>query len=59
MQIINIIPALFFLLISILTIIVVTKKSYRITCQNGKLTADGKCMCNEGWEGSSCQLKID
>ena len=23
-------------------------------CDNGKCTSPGKCTCNEGWEGPTC-----
>lgn len=46
-----------FVIFIIVTITIVFSKNNKIICKNGNLTPDGKCLCDEGWEGGSCEIR--
>lgn len=53
------IATLLFAIISVSIFSCTTDKCSTVTCQNGGTCSDGNCNCLSGYEGSSCETRIN
>ena len=48
---------LFLLILAIVIVIIVLTNKTKLTCSgHGKAQSDGTCLCDEGYDGASCEV---